>query len=425
MKPLTPSQTIEFVIDALMMKEVAYIAGVPAIGKSSVIKQVAKQFNLKLITEYLSQKLPEDLTGLPTMNEKTKKAEYIPFDTFPLEGDVVPDGYDGWLIFLDELSSSSQEIMAAVYSLILERTIGGRKLHPKALMVAAGNRSTDSAIARALPDTLITRMLVCEMKTDSTNWLAWAAEPENNGHTSVISFITKYPDLLLGTVKPENRAELETYPTPRGWEKMFKIVKLHEKKSKNTQLTRKDSAGVPVAPNSMSGSVITSGILNLMNGAIGVTGAKSFQEHYDESIKLPYPWEIAQSPGSSRIPDSTIGKAKLTADLAEHFLDTQDQSRDAILQYMNRMDKEHSALFAQIIAEKLGDTVSDRALVDSIKKRLKVQLLDPMKAAPDPTPDQLLGVASAGPSSGNIPFFIQGKNPFKSKGVKGAPESGH
>lgn len=416
MKALTPSQTIEFLIDALSIREVPYIAGVPAIGKSSVVKQVAKQFNLKLITEYLSQKLPEDLTGLPSMNEKTNKAEYTPFSTFPLEGDEIPDGYDGWLVFLDELSSSSEEIMAAVYSLILERTIGGRKLHPKALMVAAGNRSTDSAIARPLPDTLITRMLPCEMKTNSTDWLVWAKNPETNGHDSVISFITKYPDLLLNTMDPSQRAELETYPTPRGWEKMFKITRRHEKKSQDKQITRKDQAGVPVAGNALQGAVIGPGILHLMTAAVGVAAAKSFQEHYDESIKLPYPWEIAQSPGSSRIPDSTIGKAKLTADLAEHFLETQEQSRDAILQYMNRMDKEHASLFAQIIAEKLGDTHSDRALVESIKKRLKVQLLDPGKSWVDPTD----------PSTGADPAFANfTSNPFKGKGVQGAPESGH
>ena len=394
------------------MKEIPYVAGPPGIGKSDVVAQIAKDFNLKLILVHLSQMLPEDLTGLPSLNDLTKKAVYNPFDTFPLVGDDIPVGYDGWLIFLDELSSSSEEIFAAIYSLLLGHKVGGKDVHPKALIVAAGNRSTDSAIARPLPDTLITRMLTCEMKVHPTDWLNWAAKPETKGNDSVISFINKYPDLLLGTVAHEKRAELETYPTPRGWNKMFKIVRLHEKQSKDKKITRKDKAGLPVAAQSLSGAVITAPIMNLMSAAVGVTAAKSFQEHYDESIQLPYPWEVAQSPGSARIPDSTIGKAKLTADLAEHFIDTQEQSRDAILQYMNRMDKEHASLFAQIVAEKLGDTMSDRNLVDSIKKRLKVQLLDPAKAVPDDQPDD--------PAFANLTA-----NPFQGKGVQGAPESGH
>lgn len=379
MKPLTPSEAMEFITNALFMREVPYVAGVPAIGKSSIAKQVAKQLNLLLITEYLSQKLPEDLTGLPMVNEKTKKAEYTPFSTFPLEGDEVPADYDGWLILLDELSSSSEEIMAAIYSLVLERTVGGRKLHPRALVMAAGNRSTDSAIARPLPDTLITRMLPFEMTTSSADWVIWASDPATNSHQSVVEFIKKYPDLLLSKVDPSKREELETYPTPRGWAKVFKIVKLHEKQTKTQQITRKDPAGLPIPHQSVGGAVITPPIHSLLRAAVGVAAAKGFQEHYDEAIALPYPWEVAQSPGSTKIPTSTIGKAKLTADLADHFLDTQDQSRDAILQYMNRMDNEHAALFVQMITEKLGQTVSDLRMIENVKKRLNVTLLDPTK----------------------------------------------
>jgi len=416
MKALTPSQATEFITNALRIKEIPYISGAPGIGKSDIVAQVADDFNLMLLDIRLSQKLPEDLTGLPSLNEKTGKAEYNPFDTFPMATDKVPDGYDGWLIFLDELSSSSEEIMAAIYSLLLGHTVGGKKVHPKALIVAAGNRSTDSAIARALPDTLITRMLPFEMVTNAKDWIRWACQPKVNSAEPVVDFITKYPDLLHTTIDHSKREELETYPTPRGWAKVFKAVHLHEKLSQSKKITRKDPAGLPVggAP-SIDGAIISPEIQFIINAAVGTTAAKSFQEHYDESISLPYPWEVAQSPGSARIPGSTIGKAKLTADLAEHFIDTQEQSRDAILQYMNRMDREHAGLFAQIIAEKIGDTASDRRLIDDIKKRLKVQLLDPAKAVPD----------STDPVNGADPAFANFNNPFKGKGVQGAPEYGH
>lgn len=369
-KALSPSQTKIFVTNALLMREIPYVSGPPGIGKSDIIHQIADEWGLKMLDVRLSQMLPEDLTGLPSLNEKTGKASYNPFDTFPMENDVIPTGYSGWLIFLDELSSATEEVMAAIYSLLLGHRIGGKEVHKKALIVAAGNRASDSAIARELPDTLITRMLPVEMKVSSKDWLKWAKTPESNSNESVIDFITKYPVTLINTIDPNKREELETYPTPRGWGKMFKIIQLHEKQSSKTRITRRDQAGIPI--DELSGTPITPAIQAMMYSAVGTMAGQSFKEHYDETMQLPADWDVAQSPSSVKIPSTTMGKAKLTSNLADYFIDTKEQSRDSILQFMNRMDKEHSALFAEIIREKLGDTASDRKLIEDVSKRLNV-----------------------------------------------------
>lgn len=375
MKALSPTQTKEFITNALMMREIPYISGPPGIGKSDLMFQIAKEFNLKMLDVRLSQMLPEDLTGLPSLNDETGKAGYNPFDTFPMAGDKIPEPYDGWLIFLDELSSASEEVFAAIYSLLLGHTVGGKKVHDKALIAAAGNRSGDSAIARPLPDTLITRMLPTEMKVKGGDWLKWAETPEANMNETVVDFIRKYPDMLTNNLDPKSRAELETFQTPRGWGKVSKIVKLHEKQSKKNKTTRKDAAGIPMET-VIQVTPITPAMNALIVSAVGSVAGQAFREHYDETMQLPYPWEVAQSPSSVKIPPTNMGKAKLTSDLAEHFIDTQEQSRDALLQFMNRMNGEYTALFAQILKEKLGSTASDERLIEDVKKRLNVKDID-------------------------------------------------
>jgi len=386
MKALTPSQMKTFVINCLKIGEIPYISGQPAIGKSDLTAQVADEFYMKLLDIRLSQKLPEDLSGLPSLNPVTGKAEYNPFDTFPMEGDPLPldkDGNEmnGWLIFLDELSSATEEVMAAIYSLLLGHTVGGKKVHPKAVIVAAGNRASDSAIARELPDTLITRMLPKEMKVSSKDWLKWSKD-HGDVHDAVYEFIKKYPDMLIGTVDPKTRTELETYHNPRGWGKVSKIIRLHEAECKKPKASRKDSAGVPVSQIT-SGDVISPAIQAMLFSTIGSMASVAFKEHYDDTIQIALPWEIAQSPSSAKIPHNNIGKAKVTAYCAEFFIDTQEQSRDAILVYMNRMDAEHSSLFVQILKETLGNTVSDAKLIDSVSKRLNVVGLQDMPLAPE------------------------------------------
>ena len=390
---LSPSECYEFITAALSMKpnpQVPYIAGPPAIGKSQVVAQVARDANAKMIDLRLSQMLSEDMTGLPERDEKRGKAIYLPFETFPLEGDEVPDGYSGWMLFLDELSSATEEVLAAAYSIILDRLVGGKKLHPKCLVVAAGNRATDSAIARELPDTLITRMLPVEMKVSNKDWTYWAEHEYAHSNEAVVEFIKKNPKQLYAPTKAGERRELETYATPRGWEKAMAHVNLHEKMTKVEQ-EGVDSAGVPTGQMVTSGQPITPMIFNLMAAAVGSMSARSFKDEYDENIQLPFPWEISQSPSSTRIPSSGIGKARLMTDLGKFFLESDSQTRDSVLIYVNRVGGEYSELFLSEVSSKLKDTPSDKKLMTMTAERLNI--------------DPLLGTAPrGGSSSGSSPF---------------------
>lgn len=85
----------------LRAKLVPYIKGSPAIGKSSIAHQVAKQLGLKVIDIRLAECDPTDLQGFPYFDQETRKASYFPLNTFPTENDPVPEGYNGWLVFLN------------------------------------------------------------------------------------------------------------------------------------------------------------------------------------------------------------------------------------------------------------------------------------------------------------------------------------
>lgn len=383
---LSPSEVYEFITRALAVRQVPYVAGPPAIGKSQVVHQVADDANALMIDMRLSQKLSEDLTGLPERDTKRGKAIYLPFDDIPLEGDPIPDGYSGWLLFLDELSSASEEVLAAAYSLILDRMVGGKKLHDKCLVVAAGNRASDSAIARELPDTLITRMLPCEMTVNTKDWLMWAGG-HSKANEAVVDFINKNPNKLYAHVEQKSREELETYPTPRGWEKVFAHVNQHEKLCKKNYVPPVDSSGIPIQsdPNDKHMMPLDEITFHLISAAVGPLAAQAFREEYNEAIQLPYPWEVAQSPNSCRIPSSGVGKAKLTTELSKYFVESDNQSRDSVLSYINRMGGEYTELFYNDLKGKFGQTPSDQKLLASIQKRLNIDpLLGTGGSSPNP-----------------------------------------
>ena len=112
---LKPSEVRSAVIDCMEAGLVPFVTGSPGVGKSDIMRQIAEEYGLVLIDLRLSQCAPEDLMGLP-MKEGTglsARSTFVPFSTFPLEGDQIPEGKNGWLLFLDEFNSASKSVQAA------------------------------------------------------------------------------------------------------------------------------------------------------------------------------------------------------------------------------------------------------------------------------------------------------------------------
>jgi MoxR-like ATPase len=105
------SQAARMITTAIKARLVPFLKGSPGCGKSQIIHQIAKDHNLEVIDLRLSQCDPTDLAGFPTIIDG--KADYMPMKHFPIEGDSLPKGKAGWLLFLDEATSAPSAIQAA------------------------------------------------------------------------------------------------------------------------------------------------------------------------------------------------------------------------------------------------------------------------------------------------------------------------
>ena len=205
--PVSLRKAAEIIPLLMQGNVVPFLHGSPAVGKSSVVKSLADKYNLKLIDVRLSQLDPTDLLGLPTFDQE--KVVYKPAALFPLEGDPIPEGYKGWILFLDEANGASHAVQMASYRLILDREVGNHKLHPNVKMVAAGNLETDGAIVNTMSSALISRFAHLKVKLDKKEWLDWATS--SGIDYRITSFIGFKKDLLY-TFNPD---ATEPYASPR------------------------------------------------------------------------------------------------------------------------------------------------------------------------------------------------------------------
>lgn len=221
---VTPKLAIELVKDTLRAGLCPMLHGSPGTGKSDIVKSICKEYKLFLIDLRLSQCDSVDLNGFPVINEKKTRGHYAPLDSFPLEGDKVPTGYNGWLLFCDEISSAALSVQAAAYRLILDREVGHNKLHKDVYIVAAGNLATDKAIVNRMGTAMQSRLIHLNLEVNVEDWLDWANT--NKIDYRITSFI-KFKPNLLHNFNPNHKDN--TFSCPRTWYFLHKIINPWEK----------------------------------------------------------------------------------------------------------------------------------------------------------------------------------------------------
>jgi len=207
----------EALIEDFKVGLVPMVSSSPGMGKSDIIRTIADLFKLKVIDLRVSQCEPVDMQGYPGVIDG-RMTFHIP-EYFPIETDKVPDGYDGWLLFLDEFNSGNKQTESAAYKLILDRAVYKHKLHSRCLIAAAGNLTTDRAIVNTQSTATTSRLTHYRMRVDHKVWVDWA-----NAHKidhRIVSLMKFKPELLHRFDTSTNEL---TFPCPRTWEFASKVI---------------------------------------------------------------------------------------------------------------------------------------------------------------------------------------------------------
>jgi MoxR-like ATPase len=110
---LTQKMLTEFLLNVAVIQPV-FIWGAPGIGKSSLVEQFAADVGMECVSLLGSQLAPEDIIGVPQIVNDCSQF-------FPPRMIVRDTPY---VLFLDELNGSSQEIQKSFYSLITDKRVG-------------------------------------------------------------------------------------------------------------------------------------------------------------------------------------------------------------------------------------------------------------------------------------------------------------
>lgn len=272
------------------------IHGSPGCGKSSIVRELCVSRGLDFIDVRLAQMEPCDIKGLPVPNKDTKCMDWFVNSTWPR--DINGKG----IIFLDEITSADRSIQVAAYELVLDRRLGKQYTVPSGyLIVAAGNKTDDRAVATAMSSALANRFMHVELKEDAESWCSWGRI--NEVHPAVLGFITYRPSMMFN-MEGEN---LERgWPTPRAWERVSQICHIY-KNSKDTLLRK------------------------MVYGLVGNGAGAEFMNFYKINVEFDNILDIMCDPDSIiKIPESADRKYALCSAMVYLIWrgkDTQDETR--------------------------------------------------------------------------------------------------
>lgn len=199
-------KTFLTVAEVLPVETSVLLRGPHGIGKSQVVRQVAKHFKLPVIDRRLSQMTEGDMIGLPSTDGEVTR--FNPPDWYK-QACAKPH-----CLFLDELNRATPEVMQAAFQIVLDRELNGWKLHEATRVYAAINHSAAYTVNEMDP-ALLDRFWTIDLEPTKEDWLIWARD--GNVHDNVTDFIAAN-EKFLDTPKEVEPGKVS--PSRRSWERL-------------------------------------------------------------------------------------------------------------------------------------------------------------------------------------------------------------
>nr|WP_030174796.1 MoxR family ATPase [Streptomyces sp. NRRL S-813] len=265
--------------------------GEPGIGKTAALTQLAASLDLPLTTVIASVHEPSDFSGLPIVGDDPA-VQGVPMAPPQWAVELVRAGRG--LLFLDELSTATPAVQAALLRVVLERRVGALQLPPGVRIVAAANPRASAADGWELSPPLANRFV----------HLYWVHDPDvvvrglggvwpraqlprlvpqrlveavDFARRAVCGFLRARPTLIHRLPSSETRRG-GAWPSPRSWEAALTLLAF-----------------------ATAASVSREVLALLVRGAVGDGPGLELLAHLDR-MDLPDPESLLADPASADLP---------------------------------------------------------------------------------------------------------------------------
>ncbi|MEV3855618.1 MoxR family ATPase [Streptomyces sp. NPDC050095] len=287
-----PDEQLEALTLAVAADLPVLLWGEPGIGKTAALTQLAASLDLPLTTVIASVHEPSDFSGLPIVGDDPA-VQGVPMAPPQWAVELVRAGRG--LLFLDELSTATPAVQAALLRVVLERRVGALQLPPGVRIVAAANPRASAADGWELSPPLANRFVHLHWVHDQDVVVrglggVWPRaelprlDPEllpeavALARRAVCGFLAARPTLIHRLPDSEVRRG-GAWPSPRSWEAALTLLAF-----------------------GTAASVSREVLALLVRGAVGDGPGLELLAHLDR-LDLPDPESLLADPPTAELPE--------------------------------------------------------------------------------------------------------------------------
>ncbi len=208
-----------------------FMIGAPGIGKTAIMKQIAEELGVGLVSYSMTHHTRQSALGLPIIKKKTYDGVEYDISRYSMS-EIIASTYDMMedtgiregILFLDEINCVSETLAPSMLQFLQYKVFGQHKLPDGWIVVTAGNPPEYNKSVREYDIVTLDRLKVINVEPNFDVWKEYALN--YNVHGSILSFLEIKKEFFYIV---ETTAEGKNYVTARGWEDLSKMIYLYEK----------------------------------------------------------------------------------------------------------------------------------------------------------------------------------------------------
>ena len=206
------------------------LMGPAGLGKTEIVRQVAEEQGLALLSYSVTHHTRQSAIGLPRLIEREIGGRRVSMTEYTMSEIIAEvyrvmqeSGRTEGILFLDEFNCASETLRPVMLQLLQAKTFGPHAIPEGWMLVLAGNPPEYNAAAGALDAVTADRLRLLHLRPDYPAWRSYMTR--RGVHPIVLSYLDDHKSHFY---QFERGADGTALVTARGWEDLSVLLRLME-----------------------------------------------------------------------------------------------------------------------------------------------------------------------------------------------------